>query len=624
MNQTYAAAKQLSSNHQTQSHSLDIIEPELIETLSRVTEQLNLLAEQSLNETTSADSLAEKLSLQLKEVAGVFSMLDLPVAANLSLQLVEAVNRLCVSQSPSPSSSHSQSDEIANTREYEALFQCVYLLPRFFEYVQTTGVASPLLLAPCFYALASAGLSKFVMENELVEFDYQAKSLSESLDNKAGSFDESLDCEEVELSLVPLPSVEEQLDVEIVDQTSEQNRSPEDQQQTFRRLRQMYQTALIGLLRDNDISGKLKLIDHVSERCLELCSGSVTESVWRLLRKVVVAFNEHDLELTAQRRHFFAKFDRSLKQLEKDPLHGMHCLSDEAVLAELSLLLLLADTQHVNDKDINRLGKFTPLPWSDKALLAHREAMERSTYKALHSVLDVINDELLGAKRVLDMMSESGLCEADDVDTLVENCGRISAVLKVSGFATATSPIDNAVAQMNHWRSDAPDQEALLDIANMILFIENALLTGSLLTGAHDIDEHDQSVVAKGLLQQAQIHLYEESKSNVGLAKRAVVAYLDSNYDREHIANIGVCLASIGGAFNMMDIDSAAALMNRCAELLDSAYQGQSNDEIGEDWLERLADALVSVEYLLDELAAGRTADNMALKLITDSLAALE
>jgi hypothetical protein len=97
VNQTYAAAKQLSSNHQTQSYSLDIIEPELIETLSRVTEQLNLLAEQSLNETTSADSLAEKLSLQLKEVAGVFSMLDLPVAANLSLQLVESVNRLCVS-----------------------------------------------------------------------------------------------------------------------------------------------------------------------------------------------------------------------------------------------------------------------------------------------------------------------------------------------------------------------------------------------------------------------------------------------------------------------------------------------------------------------------------------------
>jgi hypothetical protein len=322
------------------------------------------------------------------------------------------------------------------------------LLPRFFEYVQTTGVASPLLLAPCFYALASAGLSKFVMENELVEFDYQAKSLSESLDNKAGGLDESLDCEEVELSLVPLPKAEEQLDEEIVDPTSEQNRSPEDQRQTFRRLRQMYQTALIGLLRDNDISGKLKLIDHVSERCLELCSGSINESVWRLLRKVVVAFNEHGLELTAQRLHFFAKFDRSLKQLEKDPLHGMHCFPDEAVLAELSLLLLLADTQNV--KDINRLGKFTPIPWSDKALLAHREAMERSTYKALHSVLDVINDELLGAKRMLDMMSESGLCEADDVDTLVENCGRISAVLKVSGFATATSPIDNAVAQMNH------------------------------------------------------------------------------------------------------------------------------------------------------------------------------
>ena len=619
----------LSQNILLSKGTLDVVEPELVEVLSRASEQLNTLVEQSLNNAVPAEALFKKLSLQLDEVAGVFALLDLPVAANLSVQLAQAVERVYQAEP--------DAEKAITARQYDALFQCVYLLPRFFEYVQTTGVASPLLLAPCFYALASAGLSAFVSESTLIEFDYQPKEL---MDDAVGQLANDLteqpavaDADVIELSLVPIAGSESDDNQERPGDVSseaarqqkqqqEQNEQQDAQRKTFRHLRQMYQTALIGLLRDSDVSAKLVLIDRVAERSMNLCHGSVNASVWQLLKKLVGAYADNSLELTAQRRHFFTKFDRSLKRLEKDPLHGMHSLPDTEVLAELSLLILLADPQNVNDEDLNRLGKFTPLPWNDKALMAHREAMERSTYKALLSMLDVIKDELLGAKRILDMMSESGLCEAENIDTLMTNCERISAVLKVSGYMAATSPIDKAVEQMNNWRLDPPDQEALLDVANMVLYIENALLTGSLLDGGGGSQEN-KSTVTKGLLQQAQMNLYEESKSNIGLAKRAVIAYIDSHYDREHIANVGVCLESIAGAFNIIDVSNAEALMNRCAELLNVAYQGNSNDAVGDDWLERLADALVSVEYLLDELSAGRSADSRVSQLIDDSLTAL-
>ena len=624
MNQTNSAIKKASSHlpFRSPQSAFDVVEPELVEALSRVSEQLNLLVEQSLNDATPANALIEKLSSQLDEVAGVFSLLGLSVAADLSVQLAQAVERVY----------QDRSDEggMITARESDALFQCVYLLPRFFEYVQTTGVASPLLLAPCFYALASAGLSSFVTESTLIEFEFQLNDLLEA-NNKPVSNKLSDNAllvpavtEVTELTLVPLAkdedeSVASSLEEEVIQAVVD---STEEQQKTFRRLRQMYQTGLIGLLRDNDVSAKLVLIDRVAERAIDLCHGSVNASVWRLVKKLVAAFNSGMLELTPQRRHFFTKFDRSLKRLEKDPLHGMHSLPDTAVLAELTLLLLLAESQNVNDEDLNQLGQFTPLPWNDKALVAHREAMERSTYQALLSMLDVVKDELLGAKRILDMMSESGLCESDDINTLVTNCERISAVLKISGYVAATTPIDQSIEQINSWRIESPDQEALLHVANMILYIENALLTGSLLDSVDS--QEAESTVAKGLLQQAQMNLYEESKSNIGLAKRAVIAYIDSNYDREHIANVAVCLESIGGAFSIMGIENAEILMNRCAILLKAAYQGNSNEGVVDDWLERLADALVSVEYLLEELSAGRAVDNTVDKLIDDSVLALQ
>lgn len=655
----------MSAYNRSPQSSLDIVEPELVEALSRVSEQLDAIVEQSLNDEAPAQALAEKLSAQLDEVAGVFTMLNLPVATDLSSQLALAVNKVCQTQRP------------IEEREYQALFQCAYLLPRFFEYVQATGVTSPLLLAPSFYALASAGLAPFAAESELIEFDYQmsdqpapqeAKTtklsqgieLASAPESNASSFNDLT----LELEIVPLESEQDkalELELEIdsvadiIDVESElaessisntgsnsvsdtSNATDPAQVKTFRRLRQMYQTGLIGMLRDDSVDAKLVLFERVAERCIALCNESggseSTAAVWRLLKHYIDAVKHSKLELTPQRRHFFAKFDRSLKTLEKNPVEGFQTLPADSVLKELTLLLLLADPANANNIDIQLLGTFGPLHWSDAAVVEHREAMERSTHKALLSMLEVIKEELGGGKRILDMMSESGICENDDIDTLVANCQRISAVLKIGGFNTATSSIDESIGNIMLWRGASPDQEDLLEVANMMLYIENALLTGSLRNGVEDQDKN--STVAKGLLQQAQMDLYEESKANIGLAKRAVTSYIESNYDKEHIANVSVGLQSIAGAFNMVDINNAEQLMHRCAELIRVEYENQKSaglDTSLEDEsessasansvLENLADALVSVEYLLDELATGRGLEPGVSKLIDESYAAL-
>lgn len=597
MSQTSSAAT-VHAASQTRSHpvlsrspqsALDIVEPELVDALTRVSEQLDTIVEQSLNDEAPAQALAEKLAAQLDEVAGVFTMLNLPVAADLSVQLGDAVKKVCQTQRP------------IEEKEYQALFQSAYLLPRFFEYVQATGVTSPLLLAPCFYALASAGLAPFVAESELMEFDYSSNDVSQSAAEAA---------DDAELSLVPM-------------EAPAASANGEADPKTFRRLRQMYQTGLIGMLRDDNVAAKLVLLDRVAERCIGLCEGTPVQFVWNSLRNYISATSDEQLELTPQRRHFFAKFDRVLKHLEQNPAQAMQQLPATPVLRELTLLLLLADANNSQNSELNALGSFAALTWTDAAVVEHREAMERSTHKALLTMLEVIKEELGGGKRILDMMSESGICESDDIDTLIANCERISAVLKIGGFATATAVIDDSIEKIVLWRGGAPDQEDLLDVANMMLYIENALLTGSLNNAS--IDEDKDSTVALGLLQQAQADLFVESKANIGLAKRAVTSYIESNFDREHIANVSVSLQSIAGAFSMVDIEAAHQLMMRCATLISEEYESHSSidSEPNVAVLENLADALVSVEYLLDELATGREMEAGVKKLIDESLEAL-
>ena len=81
------------------------------------------------------------------------------------------------------------------------------------------------------------------------------------------------------------------------------------------------------------------------------------------------------------------------------------------------------------------------------------------------------------------------------------------------------------------------------------------------------------------------------------------------------------CLSAIAGAFGMVQIDNASALMKRCAELLEAIYKEEQ--AVDDTLLDNLADALVTTEYLLEELAMGRGQDASLAQLLDESLEAL-
>lgn len=573
-------------NGSLQSHGLDdhtqralsMIEPELVESLNRVAAQLDNLIDLSLGEKLRTESLIKRLADQLDEIAGVFKILELPAAADLSAHLRAAIAKV------------SEQTPIDPDKIHQALFKSTYLLPRYFEYVAVTGEKTPLLLAPCFYSLASAGLSRFVDESELLGVEFTVR-----------------------------PSVLDASTLSYESQQTETEANNDDPTSVFRRLRHMYQTGLIGLLKDNQVDAKLALIERVVSRCINLCSDTPMAYVWKFLAEYLVAIRESRLEFTPQRKHFFAKFDRCLKQLEIDPTEAMKSLPNAAVLNELITLLMLSKPSDTLQQEIADFGDFPRLTLSDGELIKHREAMERSTHKALLAMLEAIGGELEGAKGILDSMSESGICEPADVDGLLKVCGQISAVLSLSGFDKASDSINKALESISLWRETAPDQEDLLEIANLMLYIENAMLTGSLMYQDWDDAAHD--TVVKGLLQNAQLELYKEAKNNLHLAKRAVSSYIESDFDREHIAYVSRSLEAVAGAFNMIEISSVEELMSLCAQSVQREYELHSEECA--TTFENLADALVSCEYLLDELSSGRLMDARTAQLIDESLGVL-
>jgi chemotaxis protein histidine kinase CheA len=126
-------------------------------------------------------------------------------------------------------------------------------------------------------------------------------------------------------------------------------------------------------------------------------------------------------------------------------------------------------------------------------------------------------------------------------------------------------------------------------------------------------------------VSEARSIVIEESTTAIGLVERAISAYIKSDFDSSHIAHLPQLMNSVRGAFEMMDVaklpevtPGAASLLN---EFVDRKRKNPNEDVQA---LETLADAMISIEYFLNELGRRYIADERILQVAEDSVSALK
>ena len=167
-----------------------------------------------------------------------------------------------------------------------------------------------------------------------------------------------------------------------------------------------------------------------------------------------------------------------------------------------------------------------------------------------------------------------------------------------------------------------PADDELYKLADSVLGIEDAVMQIVVrgITSETDALAGGQCTREESLyLQEATYVVADEAKSALTLAKRAITAFIESDYDKLHLANLPATLHSIWGGLHMLDDPGAASVLERVAasiqeRLLDAREAPQAQV------LEALADALTSLEYYIESV--GRREDRNAdlLKLAESSL----
>ncbi|MDN6858168.1 ferrous iron transporter B [Pseudomonas sp. CAN2814] len=372
----------------------------------------------------------------------------------------------------------------------------------------------------------------------------------------------------------------------------------EDPAREIRRLRQMYQVGLLGLIREQNLYPSLKLMGRALGK-LDVLLGSAarTRLCW-VGAGALEALVDAQMLPRKTRKQVFSRLDREIKQLIGNPQYE----APRQLLKELLYLTALADTSGVRASELRQVFGLAPLPFTDHLLEDESQRLSGPGQSVMRSLSVAIREELTAVKDQLDLI-ERGVSQADAFGILHTQLGKLAKTLGMVGLNSAATSLQHQHGVVAGWvaTGQVDDPASLNSLADALLYVES--MVGNLERGerssARPAPQGEGDSFAVHQLAEARIVVIDEAQAGLALAKRAITAYLESNGDKLHLANVPTSLQAVRGGLWFLGQERAALLVGACADYI----QGQMIETTqmpSEQMLETLADALTGLEYYLE------------------------
>jgi hypothetical protein len=336
---------------------------------------------------------------------------------------------------------------------------------------------------------------------------------------------------------------------------------------------------------------------------------------------VLQRLRSNALRLTSARKRMVALVDGYLrKRCKADTVEPTQLLPLHRD-ALLCLLLLAGDDTPLRNGICRQYGLPAP-EFDDAALGAMEQALGESPAVALNAVSQDVSVQVEKLKALLESNRDN--MSAEIVADAVGHLQSIGDALAGAGFIRLKGVlVDKAFTVNQSVAAGVTSEDTVQSVAEALMLVENTLrnpdcFDDRAMAGEYEGAEGSQ-LLAREMLEEATGVVINESKSAISVAKRGITAYLDSGFDAVHIANVGASLRMVVGAFQILGHERAAAVLRQCIAHLDHCgVRGVSEQSRRE--IETLADALISLEYYLDELSTSDRENSDLLSLAEQSV----
>ncbi|EBA01459.1 Hpt domain-containing protein [Marinobacter sp. ELB17] len=392
-----------------------------------------------------------------------------------------------------------------------------------------------------------------------------------------------------------------------------------------RKLRQMYQFALAGVVREADLGSNFDYMQKVIKRLVRLCQKTPRGELWKAAAGFVETLQLKANPVNAAVKSLLRELDSEIRQLTENPGTALAHPAPEALFK--NLLYYVARARELDSPRIEALRTDYQLAQalpSDDDVDAARSRVSGPNRDAIHSVVHALNEELAKLKDLLDLFVRADLRSNDELEDLLPGLQQVANTLAVVGLGVPRKVVNeqiDLVAQLVRQDQRVSDN-TLMDIAGALLYVE-ASLANLGQDGQHeDTDQRDLLNPGSRELGDANGALLKESRNTLEQAKSAVVNFIASQWDTREIEHLPALLHSICGGLRLIPLERASELLEAMERYINDVLL--SGREVP-NWqeLDTLADAVTSIEYYLERLSEGIRDNDSVLRVAEISLESL-
>jgi hypothetical protein len=564
----------MSATETFNSASLKMVHDELIATI----EQSAIRLEQFSLDRTNGELLQNCID-GIKQIRGILSLIQLRGIDLLAEELVEHINDITLG------------DDLVIDRKLELLTSAFFMLPRYLEFCTQTARSMALLLIPHINELRQARRAPVLPESYY--FPYVPPSIKRSAAHAASAPQE-------DLSIL------------------------------VRRLRHMYQAGLLKVLKGHQLKPSFGIMCRALERLESVCGASALGNLWWLANATFTAISEEGLRITKSRKMLCSALDREIKRLQFEGKAVFNREPHQSITKELLYLLSLSRSKTEKSRAAIKAYAMPALPYTDAELAREMEFLNGPSANTINSMVSVLTDELHTTKNILERAAQGGAELLTESPELLDTLKKVAEILAIVGLVSPSNSLKQEIEKIQSWRTSGKtvSPTELLGVADTLLYVESTIaglgktnMSDEKLAKINALTRDD--AMANNQIAEAEKLVIDEAESGLAMVKRALSAFSESNHDKAHISNISPTLDAVRGGMFVLGLPRAAKVIAGCMTFIDEVLLENEQQPAMQHMLETFADAIIGIEYYLENLKEDKNADTEILGIAEESLEAL-
>lgn len=397
--------------------------------------------------------------------------------------------------------------------------------------------------------------------------------------------------------------------------------SPEKLGPAAKRLRQMYQVGLLGILRGQDPAMSVQMMARALERIDRFSRGYPASRLWWVAAAGLESMHGEKMEVTPVRRNLVTMLERFLKNLVYKTAEALEQPPRDALVREFIYLAALAENPGPRAQEVLAAAGGVDLGFNERTLAEERKRLAGPGGAVLRTMAGSVKEEIARIKGSIDQTARDG--DSTNHEDLITRLEAVSGSLGMLQLEKAQELLAGRIEAIRGWQEsgEPPSEDELSKVADVLLYLDSAVTALENEDGglAQSVLEDADAMIAPSQLDDATAAVVKEIQSGLGTAKHALMDFMGSDWDASHLESVPGALEGVHGGLmvlgKMRGSQIAQALSRYISEQLITA--GVKPEEAAMD---ALADALASLEYYVDGLGSRKGMGEAILDVADDGL----